>query len=135
MGIRNKVGSTGWVSTKINGTAVEVDMSDAVETVAGRQSSTLVPVGTTVSMSAPVGILAATAAGTTASLPAIGAANVGKTYQLFNSGSTSTFVTSSNLINGGAWTRTLVTPYTISTFIAYSSSIGYGWVASSGSSI
>ena len=135
MGIRNKVNSTGWVSTKIAGTAVELDMGDAVETVAPRKGSTLVPVGTTVTASAPVVILGATAVGTTASLPAIGADNVGKTFLLFNSGSTSTFVTSSNLINGGAWTRTLITPYVIATFVAYSSSIGYGWAASSGSAL
>lgn len=136
MGIRNKVNNKGWISEKIAGTAVEVDLSAGTETVAPLKGSTFATSAATTAIVAPVGMLAAGAAGTTASLPAIGEANVGKTFMVFSSGSASTFVTSSNTINGGAWTRSLFNPFSIVTFVAYSSSLnGYGWVASSGSAI
>lgn len=135
MGIRNKVGTTGWISEKISGTSAEIDMSNATETVAPKKGMTFAQTGSVTSITAPVAMLGAGAVGTTASLPAIGSSNVGKMFLIFSSGSAQTLISGSNTINGGAWTRS-VSPWGIYTFIAYSSSLnGYGWVANSGSAL
>ena len=136
MGIRNKVGSTGWVSEKITGTTTELDTNNTKQTRAPVLGITTAPSGSVTAITAPVGMLSAGVLHTTASLPAITADLVGKSFLVFGSGSNTTLITSSNTINGGAWTRNMNTNFSVTTFIAYSSSLnGYGWVASSGSAI
>jgi len=137
MAIRNKVGSTGWISENIAGATSEIDTGNIKQTRAPVLGVTTTVSGVTATpIVAPIGMLTAGVQHTTASLPAITADLVGKTFLVFGSGSLTTVLTSSNTINGGAWTRNMNNNFCITTFIAYSSSLnGFGWVATSGSAI
>lgn len=134
MGIRNKVNSTGWVSEKIGGTDVEVDLSNATQTTAPLNKVGVVRSGST-SVTSPVVLLAGATAHATASLPSISTSIVGKTFLVVATGSNTTFLTASNAINGGLWTRTLTNTFSIVTCVAASTDGGFTWIASSGSAI
>ena len=162
MGIRNKITTKGFFSEKIAGSTVELDKSAVTETTTPRMGIDSIQTGSTwVSQSAPVVLMyggSAANGAATASLPPITADTVGKLFWLFATSGTlaqAPFVTSSNPINNGAWTRTLspglasgsvptTSAFQIVTFIAYSSSIAFsaglgggnfGWAAASGSAL
>lgn len=135
MGIRNKVSSTGWTTEIIAGTDTEVDMSNAMETIAPRRKVQVARSGSATTATAPVLLVAGATVGTTASLPAISTSTVGRTILVMSSGSQICLLSASNAINGGTWTRVLQNPFSIVTCIAATTDSGFTWVATSGSAL
>lgn len=135
MGIRNKVSSTGWTTEQIAGTATEIDMSNASQTVAPLNKVQVARSGSASTVVAPVLLVAGATANTTASLPAISTSIVGKTFLVVTSGSAVCLLSASNAINGGIWTRNMANPFSVVTCVAATTDSGFTWVATSGSAL
>lgn len=135
MAIRNKVGSTGWVTENIAGTANEIDMSGAPSTVAPLNRVGVARSGSATALTTPVTLVAGATVGTTGTLPVISTSILGKTFLVATSGSVVCLLSASNPINMTTWTRNLANTFNITTCVAALTDSGFTWIATSGSAL
>lgn len=129
MGIKIVVNSSGLYQVPVAGSSVQFEMPNVVESMGPLTPPVVVTEDAGVTAGATTFVLLQPASNAvTASLPAITAGIVGRTYTFMNTDGTQDMVLSgTNNISGTAWERAFANAYSTATVMAVSSSGGFYW--------